>query len=183
MTYLTISTVFDYIMIKLNKRAIFNYLLRLVITLCLIVIQKTLVPFIKVQGVVPEFLLIFLLFWCRGQSPVFCIITGFFTGLLQDLSMGGLLGVFSLSKSVTCHLHSYLFGRSKDLDDFHQPVFIFMCIFSHSVISFLFNSYSSKAGFFLLFLRYGLPSCFYTLGIWFILYKTFSLKRNLLAKA
>lgn len=143
---------------------------KLLVFIVLIVIQLNFIPLIQIYKIIPDLLLVVLFIWCCNQTRISCVLIGFFGGLLQDFTGAGLLGVYSLSKSIACYFYPTLLGSSRDLGFFTQLFSVFICTLIHSVITLIFTSYSSSAGFFYLFLRYGLPSSFYTLGIWVVIY-------------
>ena len=128
----------------------------------LLVVQLTLVPFIAISGIAPDLILIFIIKWAGRKTPAHGVMLGFFAGLFQDMASVSLMGVFTLSKAVAGYL-SCLFPWGRDEKNiFFMGAVLVAVTFVHQLISTLFQSLNSAAGFPLLFLRYGLPVTLYT---------------------
>ena len=134
----------------------------LLILIVLIVVQSTLAPLMKVKGIVPDWLLIFLVYWSGRHSRTQGVVVGFFGGLLQDFVVGGVVGVLALSKSVACYLSSSLSSRRYERNLLLMGAMLFTAAFVHQLIFCVFIYHGAAAGFLPLFLRYGIPSAFYT---------------------
>lgn len=78
------------------KRSI-NYFLT---GLIMIILQVTVFSFNPVQGVFPDLLLIIVLFSGLFEGSNSGLITGFLLGMIQDLLLGGMFGVFTITKTV-----------------------------------------------------------------------------------
>src|SRR6266571_1556437 len=64
------------------------------------VAHATLTPMISVAGVTPDLPLIMVILLALRRGPEFGCVAGFVTGLLQDATGGGLIGVQALTKGL-----------------------------------------------------------------------------------
>src|SRR5258706_15919208 len=64
------------------------------------VAHATLTPLISVAGVTPDLPLIMVILLALRRGPEFGCVAGFVTGLLQDATSGGLIGVQALTKGL-----------------------------------------------------------------------------------
>lgn len=69
-----------------------------------LIIQATLIPFIKIYGTTPDLLLILVVSTGMLFGKEQAVGVGFFSGLLQDLSAGGIFGLNSLTKMAVGYL-------------------------------------------------------------------------------
>ncbi len=103
-----------------------------------------------------------MVFWCAQKHRYQGVILGFAGGLLQDFMEGGLLGVFALSKSAACYMSCSLpWGRYKQ-NDLIFGITLSIASLVHQFIYLVIVSRNAVAGFFGLFLRYGIPAFLYT---------------------
>ncbi|MCJ7812514.1 rod shape-determining protein MreD [bacterium] len=133
-----------------------------VIIIVLFIVQSSLTPLIQVKGITPDFILIFMVFWCVQKHRYQCVILGFVGGLLQDFMEGGLLGVFALSKSVACYLFCSLPWSHYERNDLIFGLTLAIAALAHQFIYLVIGSRNAAAGFLVMFLRYGIPTLLYT---------------------
>ncbi|MDH3269667.1 MAG: rod shape-determining protein MreD, partial [Ignavibacteria bacterium] len=77
-----------------------KYFIPLLIFFPVVLIQLTVIPFISIQGVVPDLLLIAVVYFSISYGQIFGTISGASYGLLYDLISGNLVGSTMLSKTV-----------------------------------------------------------------------------------
>jgi len=128
----------------------------------ILIFQMTLSSHLKILGLFPDLLLIFLITVSLNQSRHLSPVIGFTGGLIQDVLIGGTLGVFALSKSIVCYV-SCLFptGKHERSRPLLFMIFFLMALLENMVIN-SFLAHESVSGYGTLFLRYGLPSSAYT---------------------
>jgi rod shape-determining protein MreD len=140
------------------------------ILLILLIIQNTLVRLISIEGISPDLILIFILYWSGQRSRLQGVIVGFIGGLLQDLAGADAVGVFALSKSIALYVAcSFPWGRV-ERNILPMGVALFAASFAHYIVFFLFQLRNTAAGFPALLLRYGIPSMFYTTALGLLIY-------------
>lgn len=132
------------------------------IIILLIIVQSSFLVLIQVKGIVPDFVLIFMVFWCIQKSRYQCVILGFIGGLLQDLMGGDLLGVFALSRSVACYLSCSFPWNRYEQNYLTFGLILSTATFAHQVIYLVVVSRNAAAGFVTFLFRYGIPTVLYT---------------------
>ncbi|SHG78520.1 rod shape-determining protein MreD [Thermosyntropha lipolytica DSM 11003] len=70
-------------------------------------LQSTFFSFYSINGVIPDLVLIFAVFFALFNGPVRGAFYGYLCGLLEDLFLGRLIGVNALAKALT----AYIIGR------------------------------------------------------------------------
>ncbi|MEJ2104566.1 MAG: rod shape-determining protein MreD [Ignavibacteriaceae bacterium] len=90
-----------------------KYFIPLIIFFPVVIIQLTLVPFISIQEVVPDLLLIAVVYFSIAYGQIFGTITGASYGLLFDLISGNLVGSSMLSKTIAGFVAGYFSSETK----------------------------------------------------------------------
>ena len=142
----------------------------IVMLFLVLILQRTIIPLISIQGISPDLMLIFIVYWSGQRSRFQGVIAGFTGGLLQDLAGAGVVGVFALSKTIAAYIScSFPWGR---LEKNVLPMSVALLAASsvHYMIYYLFQLRNSAAGFLAMLLRYGIPSVVYTTVLGVILY-------------
>ena len=78
-----------------------------------VLIQLTVIPFVSVQGVVPDLLLIAVVYLSISYGQIFGTVTGASYGLLYDFISGTLIGSHMLSKTVAAFVAGYFSSETK----------------------------------------------------------------------
>ncbi len=127
-----------------------------------LIVQRTIIPLISIQGISPDLILIFIVYWSGQRSRFQGVLTGFTGGLLQDLAGTGIVGVFALSKAIAAYIAcSFPWGRL-ERNILPMGVALLTASFAHYMVYYLFQLRNSSAGFLAMLLRYGIPSVIYT---------------------
>ena len=129
----------------------------------LLVAQSALLPALRLFGVAPDLLFVFLIFWSAGRRRWEGAAMGFITGLLQDLTLGGTVGIFAFAKTLSGFLCAWIPWHPRESNPLMSGMILFSIGLAHQIIVFGLGSSESTGGFGRLFLRYGLPSLVYTL--------------------
>lgn len=83
------------------------------ISIIFIVFQTTVANIISIKGISPDFLLIWIVLIAIRYGQVESTLFGFIIGLLYDLATGGVIGLSSLSKSLSGFMAGYFFNENK----------------------------------------------------------------------
>ena len=128
-------------------------------------IETNLIDFISIKGIAPDLSLIFLVFVSLKEPQIVAVIFGFGTGLFQDLFTFSLLGLSSLSKSLSCFLTFY-FQQSKGnySISYLGTVFFVITIIHDRIYQFIFLL-GTNHHFFKSFLWYSFPKAIYTTAV------------------
>jgi rod shape-determining protein MreD len=120
-----------------------DYILAVLLFFPLLVIQTTIVPLIAVNGIIPDLIIILLVFYTLKMGQLHGTVIGFIYGLLIDLITGGLLGSSMLSKTITGFVTGYFYNENKK--DIYLKSFLFSLIvlLGSTVDSFILSFFST----------------------------------------
>ena len=90
-----------------------KFFLPLIIFFPVILIQLTVIPFISIQEVVPDLLLITVVYFSILYGQIFGTITGASYGLMLDLISGNLIGSSMLAKTVAGFIAGYFSSETR----------------------------------------------------------------------
>ncbi len=142
-----------------------DYVVSILLFFPLLVIQTTLVPFVALNGVAPDLILILLVFYTLRNGQIFGTALGFIYGFLFDLITGSLLGSTMLSKTLTGFVAGYFYNENKLDNYFKSYVFSFvvlLCSIIDSVVNGFFTSIDINTNIINLIYRHGLLPALYT---------------------
>lgn len=142
-----------------------DYILAIVLFFPLLVIQTTIVPLIAINGVVPDLIIILLVFYTLKLGQIHGTILGCIYGLLFDLITGGLLGSSMLSKTITGFIAGYFYNENKQelyLKSYIFALIILLCSTIDSFILSFFSTIELNTSIAVLFLEQGFLPGIYT---------------------
>jgi len=108
-----------------------------VVLIILIVFQMTIIPLISVDYIAPNFLALFILYYSFRLSKVNTVLLGFVTGLLYDLSAGGVVGASAFSMTLTAYIITFFNSGYFDEEKFGLK-FLFLAFLSGGIYSFFY---------------------------------------------
>ena len=112
----------------------------ILITLIFVTLQTTIVSFTSIANIIPDVMLIWIVYIAITQGQIPATVYGFAIGLLLDLISGQFLGLSALSKTIAGFLAGYFFHENKiDLNLANYQFLIFVGISSivHNLIYFI----------------------------------------------
>ena len=146
-------------------------IIMIILAVCvLLVIQSALIPYIRILNAGPDLLLLGVIFWSSGKKRWQGALMGFFCGLLQDLTIGDIAGIFAFTKTLAGYTAAWIPWRPDEGSTFMVGLVLFSAGFMHHFPLYLFSTIESAGGFGLLFLRYGIVSLLYTVVLGMVLY-------------
>lgn len=98
------------------------------------VLQTALPPSLPVIGTRPDFLLITLLIIGLLNGRRFGVGVGLAAGLLQDLFLGGMFGIYTIAKSLIGGLAGFLDGKIYKENFILPPLIIFLATLVHELL-------------------------------------------------
>ncbi|MBU2492564.1 MAG: rod shape-determining protein MreD [Bacteroidetes bacterium] len=143
-------------------------LIPILIFIPLAILQLTVVPLISIDFIVPDLILILLVFFTLRNGQIYGSILGFLLGLLFDLVSGGLIGAAMFSKTLAGFLAGYFFSEKRvetNLDSTMFIVIIFICAFVDSLFYSLLASSETDITIINLFFEFGILPAFYTAAV------------------
>lgn len=90
-----------------------KYFIPLLVFIPVVLVQLTVIPFVSIQGVVPNLLLIAVVYFSILYGQTFGTVTGAAYGLLFDLISGNLVGSNMLSLTVAGFIAGYFSGETR----------------------------------------------------------------------
>lgn len=139
-----------------------KYIKYAIIFLIVLVIDLNVIDLISIKGITPDIVLIYLIFISLREPQTTSTIIGFTAGLVQDLFSLSMLGLSSLTKSVSCFITSF-FQRSKGIYSLLQLTIIFFIVtIIHDRIYQFIYLLGSDQKLFKSFLYHSVPKAIYT---------------------
>lgn len=148
------------------RRAI-GYIL---VSLLLLLLSTTLVKFLAISEIVPDILLVWIVYVAIREGQIAGMTAGFLLGLVVDLLSGpdGMTGVSALAKTVAGFLAGYFYNENKTLQTLGGYQFIVaigVVSLVHNVIYFLIFLQGTDMSWWRMILVYGVPTTLYTAAI------------------
>ncbi|MFA6467787.1 MAG: rod shape-determining protein MreD [Bacteroidota bacterium] len=137
----------------------------ILITLVLVTFQTTIVSFTSIANIIPDVMLIWIVYLAITQGQIPATVYGFAIGLLLDLVSGQFLGLSALSKTVAGFLAGYFFHENKidiNLANYQFLIFVGTASFAHNLIYFIIFTQGSDVDLLTAVFRFGLFSTIYT---------------------
>ncbi len=129
------------------------------------VIQLTIIPFISIGAIVPNLLIILLVFFTLKNGQIYGTILGSIFGLLFDIVTGGFLGSTMFSLTLSGFVAGYFYSETRK--EFYTTTYFFLIIifitsFSNSFLTLLLSSTEIKLSASSLILEQGVLPSIYT---------------------
>lgn len=138
------------------------------VTLLLLILQTTIVPFTSVANIIPDILLVWIVYVAVKHGQIPATVLGFTVGLFMDLTSGQFIGLSALSKTVAGFLAGYFYNENKIdyIIGSHQFLTIVgISSLFHNIIYFVIFVQGSEIGFWTAIFRFGIFSTVYTTAI------------------
>ena len=142
-----------------------DYFFSIILFFPLLIIQTTVIPFIAVRGIVPDLIVILLVFYTLRNGQVYGTVLGFIYGFLFDLITGSLLGSTMLSKTLAGFVAGYFYNENKQDIYFKSMSFsliVLLCSVLDSVVNSFFSIVDLNTNIIKLFFEHGMLPAIYT---------------------
>lgn len=110
-----------------------------------VILQLVIVPLISIEGVIPDFITIVLIYFTLSSGQFYGTILGFTFGLVFDLVSGGVLGSAMFSKTLAGFLAGYFYNENKIEINTNTYLFVVIVLIIASVDSVLYTSLSASS--------------------------------------
>ncbi len=152
-----------------------EYIWSIVLFFPLLIIQTTIIPLIAIHGVMPDLIMVLLVYYSMRCGQIYGTALGFFYGLLFDLITGSLLGSTMFSKTLAGFIAGYFSNENKRELYFKSYIFlliVFLCSVIDLVVSAFFSSVDLNTSLVRLLFEQGILPGIYTavLGIFVIMF-------------
>lgn len=141
------------------------YIFAIILFFPLFILQSTIVPLISIVGVIPDLILILLVYFTLRLGQIHGTILGFIYGFLLDMITGNIFGSAMIAKTMSGFVAGYFYNENK-LDIYFKSVaFSLIVLLSATIDSFIFSFFSSvelEKSILLRFLQQGMFPGIYT---------------------
>jgi len=158
----------------------FKQVLPIIFFFPVLLFQITVIPLISINGIIPDLLLILLVYYAISYGQIYGTVLGAVYGFLFDLITGSLIGSMMLSKTVVGFVSGYYSAetqREKFLNTYAFTFIILLCAVIDSVIYSFFSAVDFNTNIFKLFFDQALLPALYT-GVVSTIFIVFPYRRN-----
>jgi len=135
------------------------------LTIGFIILQTTIVSFTSVLNIVPDVLLIWIVYIAITQGQIPATVYGFSIGMVMDMVSGEFIGLSALCKTIAGFLAGYFYHENKieiTLSNYRFLVIVGVISFVHNIIYFIIFTQGSEMGLFTAIGQFGIFSSLYT---------------------
>lgn len=119
------------------------YILAIILFFPLLIIQSTIIPLISIAGIIPDLILILLVYFTLRLGQIHGTILGFVYGFLLDLITGNIFGSAMIAKTISGFVAGYFYNENKLDIYFKSVLFSLIVLLSATIDSFIFSFFSS----------------------------------------
>ncbi|MGD8307186.1 MAG: rod shape-determining protein MreD [Ignavibacteria bacterium] len=133
-----------------------------------LLLQISVVPLIAISGIIPDFILITLVYYSITRNQLYGTILGAFCGLLVDLVTGGLLGSYMLSKTLAGFVAGYFSGETKkdsSTTTYRFLLIVLLCATLDDVVFSFFSTFDIQTNMITLLFEQALIPSLYTAAV------------------
>jgi len=139
--------------------------LPIILFFLIVIVQLTIIPFIAIGAIVPNLLIILLVFFTLKNGQIYGTILGSILGLLYDIVTGGFLGSTMFSLTLSGFVAGYFYSDTRQ--EFYTTTYFFLLIvfitsFANSFLTLLLSSAEIKLSTSALILEQGVLPSIYT---------------------
>lgn len=141
------------------------YIISILLFFPVLLIQTTVVPLIAIENVIPDLVIIILVYYSISQNQIYGTVLGFIYGFLFDIITGSLLGSTMIAKTIAGFSAGYFSSENKRdqyLISYNFALIVLMASLIDSTINAFFSSVSFNTNIFILFIQYALFPSLYT---------------------
>lgn len=142
-----------------------DYIISILLFFPLLFIQTTIVPLISINGVIPDLIIILLVYYSITQGQIYGTVLGFIFGFLFDIITGSVIGSTMIAKTLAGFTAGYFSSENK-IDQYLLSYNFALIVLLASVVDLVINSFFSSVSFmaniFFLFFQYALLPAAYT---------------------
>ncbi len=142
-----------------------KFIVSIILFFPLLLIQTTIIPLIAINGVIPDLILILLVFYAMRYGQVYGTVLGFVYGFLFDIITGSLIGSTMLAKTLSGFVAGYFYNENKQEQYIKSLFFCLIVLLSgiiDSVVYSFFSTIDFNSNVLLLIFEQGMLPGFYT---------------------
>lgn len=145
-----------------------QYIISILLFFPLLLIQTTVIPLIAIDTVIPDLILILLVYYSITQGQIYGSVLGFVYGFLFDIITGSLLGSAMIAKTLAGFTAGYFSSENKRdqyLISYNFALIVLVSSLVDSTINAFFSAINFTSNIFLIFFQYALLPAIYTAAI------------------
>lgn len=145
-----------------------HYIYSILLFFPLLFIQTTIIPFLAIGAVIPDLILILLVFYSITRGQIYGSVLGFIYGFLFDIITGSLLGSAMIAKTLAGFTAGYFSSENKMdqyLVSYNFALIVLICSLIDSTISGIFSSINFTSNIFIIFFQNALLPSIYSSAI------------------
>ncbi len=117
-----------------------RYILPILFFIPIAIIQIVIVPYLSLDFIVPDLIIILLLFFTLQNSQLYGTALGFILGLLFDFVSGSLIGIHMLAYTLSGFIAGYFYNENRIVSNIYSGEFLLIVLLC-STISSIANSF------------------------------------------
>ncbi|MFC2084377.1 rod shape-determining protein MreD [Bacteroidota bacterium] len=121
-----------------------SFIIPVLIFIPIAIVQVTILPLIAINFILPDLILILVVYYALKFGQIYGMIYGFLFGFLFDLLTGGLIGSSMFSKTIAGFIAGYFLKDVSDRKFSYKFNFILIVLLCASIDSFCYNIISSS---------------------------------------
>jgi rod shape-determining protein MreD len=90
-----------------------QYIRYSIVTLFLLILQTTIIPFASIANIVPDILIVWIVYVAIKLGQIPATVAGFVIGIAVDLVGGHFIGLSALSKTIAGFFAGYFYNENK----------------------------------------------------------------------
>jgi rod shape-determining protein MreD len=119
-----------------------NFLFPLILFIPLLILQLTVIPLISYTNIVPDLIVLPVIYYAVKKGQKFGMLLGFIFGFLFDVFSGGLIGPAMFSKTVAGFIAGYFYNENKIELTLGSAFFMVIVLLCSSVDSLFYSIFS-----------------------------------------
>ena len=152
-----------------------QYITPVIIFFFVYLLQITGIPLIRLAGIIPDLILIILVYYSISRGQLYGTILGAVYGLLIDLISGNLLGLSMMSKTIAGFTAGYFTGETKketNVSTYNFSLIVLLCSIIDTIIFAFFSTFDFQTNILAILFEQALLPSLYTavVSILFIFY-------------
>jgi rod shape-determining protein MreD len=145
-----------------------QYILSIILFFPILIIQITIVPLLSINTLIPDLILILLVYYSITEGQIYGSVLGFLYGFLFDIITGGLIGSAMIAKTIAGFTAGYFSSENKRdqyLIAYNFALIVLSCAVIDSTINAFFTSIEFNSNIFLIFFEHSLLPAIYSAAI------------------
>jgi rod shape-determining protein MreD len=137
----------------------------LIVFFPLLLIQITVIPLVSIDAIIPDLILIAVVYYSILYGQIYGTVLGSVFGILFDLITGSLLGSSMLSKTIAGFIAGYFSSETKRdqyLNSYSFTFVVFLCALVDTTIYSFFSAWDFNINLFRILFNYSLLPSIYT---------------------